>query len=160
MSETVEPAQAPQDVSAADTDVEDSTKTPTEIDWKQKSREWEKKAKANLEAANRLSALEESQKTAEQRAAERLADVEKRAAEAETRLLRFDIAKETGIPEWADDLTGHTEDEIRASAERISKRLTQLTSPKAPKPDPNQGRQTAPGASTADQFAAAVSGLL
>lgn len=124
-----------------------------EVDWKAKSREWERRAKENKAAADRLAELEEAQKTAEQKAAERLAAAERKAAEAELRALRADVAQAKGVP--AGLLTGSTEAEMNASADALlAFRGESPSSPRAPRPDPNQGRKGAGPASTGEQFAA------
>lgn len=66
---------------------------PTEtVDfWKEKAREQEKRAKANADAAKRLSEIEESQKTEQQKAAERLS-----AAETQTATLASENARLKG----------------------------------------------------------------
>ena len=126
--------------------------TAPEVDWKAKAREWERRAKENKAAADKLAELEEAQKTAEQKAAERLAEAERRAQEAENRVLRADVAQETGVP--ANLLTGNTEDELRASAAALLAFRGESTTPRAPKPDPNQGRGGALNVSTEQLFAA------
>ncbi|MEU1761680.1 hypothetical protein [Micromonospora sp. NPDC005652] len=65
-----------------------------EIDWKAKARDWERKAKANASAAQRLVEIEEANKSEAEKAAERLAKAEKAAQEAEARALRREIALE------------------------------------------------------------------
>src|SRR5690606_2405134 len=69
-----------------------STDEPAQDDvgWKAEARKWEKRAKANAEAAKRLAEIEaEAEKVAE-----RLAKAECAAAEAEARALRREIALE------------------------------------------------------------------
>lgn len=77
-----------------------------ETDWKAEARKWEDRAKENLAkaktnetAAQRLAEIEEANKTAEQKAAERLAEAERRAAELEARANRATVANEHGVPE-------------------------------------------------------------
>ena len=55
-------------------------------------------AKANADAAKRLAEIEEANKTAEQKAAERLAEAERKAIEIEARATRAEVAAATGIP--------------------------------------------------------------
>lgn len=69
-----------------------------DIDWKAKAREWERRAKDNKSAADKLAQIEEAQKTAEQKAAERLAEAERKAAEAEFRASVATIAATSGVP--------------------------------------------------------------
>ena len=55
-------------------------------------------AKANADAAKRLAEIEEANKTAEQKAAERLAEAERKAVAIEARATRAEVAAATGIP--------------------------------------------------------------
>lgn len=95
-----------------------------EVDWKAKSREWERKAKANADAARRLSAIEESQKTEAQRQSERIAALEAETAEARADALRMRVAAKHGISE--DDaalfLTASDEETITRQAVRLAAR--------------------------------------
>lgn len=107
---------------------------PTEtVDfWRNKSRDWEKRAKANAEAAARLAQLEESQKSFEARIPE---------LERENARLRVALAK--GLPvDLVDRLRGDTEDELAADADSLLA-LVKPDAPRLPAPDPSQGR-TAP----------------
>lgn len=65
---------------------------PDEIDWKAKARDWEKRAKANATAAQRLAEIEEASKSEADKVTERLAKAEKAVQEAEARALRREIA--------------------------------------------------------------------
>ena len=87
-------AEATATESEAATEQQQSEKKPTEtVDfWKQKAREQEKRAKENADAAKRLAEIEESQKTEADKAAERTAQAEKRAIEAEAKVLRREVA--------------------------------------------------------------------
>lgn len=104
-----------------------------ETDWKARSREWEAKAKANKDAADRLAALEEANKSEAQKAAERLAEAERRAVEAEARVLRREIALEHSLSrEDAALLDAITdEDAMRALAERLSRQVEDNSKPGA-----------------------------
>jgi hypothetical protein len=61
---------------------------------RKESAKYRTEAKANAEAAKRLAEIEESQKTEAQKAAERLTKAEQRAAEAEAKVLRREVALE------------------------------------------------------------------
>jgi hypothetical protein len=151
--ETTTPEVAETPASEADT----ATPKPTEtVDfWKQKAREQEKRAKENSEAAKRLTELEESQKTEYQRLTDR-ADAEyRRAQEAEMKLLRHEVAAETGVPATAlRFLTGNTREEIEASAKDVLDLIGDAGKPRTPKPDLNQGRPAAEATSKVAQFEA------
>jgi hypothetical protein len=99
--------------------------------------------------AAKLAELEEAQKTAEQKAAERLEAAERKAAELEAKATRAEVAAETGVP--AGLLAGATREELEASAAAL---LAFKGATNTPKPDPSQGAKGKQGsASTADQFA-------
>ena len=101
----------------------DATEPPKQddTDWKSRSRDWERKAKANKAAADELAALKEQQMTAEQRAAERERKAEARIQEAEARATRREIALDYSLDKQdamlLDDLTD--EDAMRRLAKRL-----------------------------------------
>jgi thioesterase domain-containing protein len=118
MSET-----APESV-APDAPAQEQPKPEVEIDWKAKAREWEKRAKENKSAAEKLAEIEEANKTEAQKAAERLAAAEKDAAAARAEALRFRIASKFSIGDEDADLflTGTDEETLTRQAERLSAR--------------------------------------
>lgn len=85
------------------------------------SRKWEERSKANADAAKRLAEIEDASKTEAERSAERLAAAEKRAAEAEARTHRLDVALEFRLDKkdaaLLDAMTD--EDAMRALAQRL-----------------------------------------
>lgn len=88
--------------------------------WKQKAREQEARAKANAEAATKLAAFEDRDKTEAQRLAERAEAAEKRANETEARALRLEIAAEKGLtPAQAKRLVGASREELEADADDL-----------------------------------------
>ena len=93
-----------------------------EVDWKAKSREWERKAKANAGAAQRLAEIEEANKTEAQKAAERLAKAEQTAKDAEARVLRREVALEHKLGKDDAALLDSIidEDAMRALAARLA----------------------------------------
>lgn len=112
-----------------------------EIDWKAKAREWEKRAKENKSAADKLAEIEEASKTEAQKAADRLAAAEKAAADASTSLARLEVALAKGLtPSQAKRLVGNTREELEADADELLKDIGDAARPRAPKPDPTQGR--------------------
>lgn len=120
------------DVTATDatgTETTDQQPKPSEtVDyWKQKSRENEKQAKANADAARRLAEIEESQKTEAQKTADRLAAAEKDAADARAEALRLRIASKFGIGDEDADLflSGTDEATLTRQAERLAGRETE-----------------------------------
>lgn len=68
-------------------------------------------------AADRLSQLEEANKTEAQKTADRLAAAEKRAAELEVKALRAEVAAAKGVP--ANLLTGSSQEELEAAADAL-----------------------------------------
>ncbi|MFF4779417.1 hypothetical protein ACFY05_42040 [Microtetraspora fusca] len=105
-----EPAQAPE------------TTPAEEIDWKAKAREWEKRAKENKTAADKLAEIEEANKTEAQKLTERATKAEERATEAEARALRREVALEHRLGKddaaLLDAITD--EDAMRRLAERLA----------------------------------------
>lgn len=92
-----------------------------EIDWKAEARKWEQRAKENSAAAKRLADIEEANKTAEQKAAERQAELEAKVKAYELRDQIAGWAKEivkgSSIP--AEALRGSTEEELREHFEQL-----------------------------------------
>jgi hypothetical protein len=85
--------------------------------WKALSRKNEERARENAEKAKKLDEIEEQSKSEVQKAIEAREAAEKRAANLEVKALRASIAASKGIdPEL---LTGSTEEEITASADRL-----------------------------------------
>lgn len=106
--------------------------------WKALARKHEGNAKANAEAASRLAALEESQKTEQQKLAERADKAEREAAAARAETIRFRVAAAKGVP--AELLSGSTEEELTAAADRLIEfRGGNQTAPA--RPDLRQGAQ-------------------
>ena len=96
-----------------------------EVDYKAKyeetlanSRKWEGRAKENSQAAARLAEIEEASKTAEQKAAERLAELEAENTRfktaAQVAAWKAEVAKAAGVPIEA--LAGDTLEAIEAHA--------------------------------------------
>lgn len=152
---------APETDATAEDQADETKPTETVDFWKQKAREQEKRAKANAEAAQKLAEIEEANKTEQEKQAERLAELEREAQAARAEALRFRVASKFGVSDEDADLflTGTDEETLTRQAERLAARDEDAGKPRAPKPDPNQGRQTTGAPSTADQFAAAVGEL-
>lgn len=137
MSESVETA-APAESGATETTAAEATpEAPAqETDWKTEARKWEQRAKENLAkvnelspAAARLAEIEESNKTAEQKTAERVAALEEadRSKDAtitglEAKLIRYEVAASKGLDlKAALRLQGSTREEIEADADDFAK---------------------------------------
>jgi hypothetical protein len=139
------------------TDAKSDAPKPTEtVDfWKSKAREQEKRAKDNADAARRLAEIEEASKTEAQKAADRLATAEKSAADATAALARLEVALDKGLtPSQAKRLVGTTREELEADADELLKDIGDAARPRAPKPDPTQGR--APSTTPLDPRAADI----
>lgn len=108
--------------------------------WKSLARQHEKTAKANAEAARKYAEIEDSQKTEQQRLAERLAEAEQRAAQAEIGRARLLAAATYNIPaSLLDRISGGTEDEINESAQALSEEIERVVAERlaaAPPPPP------------------------
>lgn len=118
--------QAVQGADGAGADAATQPDGPKETDWKAMARKWEERAKRDHAAALRLAEIEESQKSAEQKAAEKIAAAEARIAEFETREKvagwKAEVSKDTGVPIAA--LAGSTLEEIQAHAEILKPLIT------------------------------------
>ncbi|AEI11824.1 hypothetical protein [Cellulomonas gilvus] len=100
--------------------------------------EREARAKAEADLAQLRKEIEDSKKSAEQRAADDLAQAQRDAAAADLRALRYEVAAAKGLDlQLAPRLTGATKAELEADAEAL-KALIPTTAP-TPKPDPSQG---------------------
>lgn len=132
------PGQAPAEPGTPAPTPAPAPETPAQepTDWKAEARKWESRAKENLAkvtelspAAARLAEIEEANKTAEQKAAERFealekSDREKEAAiaEREAKLLRYEVAAAKGLDlKAALRLQGTTKEEIEADADEFAK---------------------------------------
>jgi hypothetical protein len=105
---------------------------------KRDKRAAEKRA-SDLES--RLKEFEDRDKTEAQKLAERADAAERRAVEAEASLARFQVALEEGLtPSQAKRLVGTTVEELRADAQELKADLAAASQPRAPRPDPSQGR--------------------
>lgn len=92
--------------------------------WKAMSRRHEATAKANAEAARKFAEYEESQKSEQQRIADRLAAAEERAVAAEIGRARLLAAAAYNIPTvLLDRLGGKSEEEINDAAQELSREL-------------------------------------
>jgi len=98
--------EAPQPTETTET-VEQPQGETTETDWKAEARKWEnraKAAKADSDAAQKWREYEKSQKPEQERLADELAQAKSEATEASTKLMKYEIANQKGIPGDAIDL--------------------------------------------------------
>ncbi|MFE1170448.1 hypothetical protein [Nocardiopsis sp. NPDC058789] len=130
------------------------------IDWKAKSREWEKRAKANAGAAKRLEEIEDAKKSEVERATGKQQRAEKERDDAVAKLLRYEVATAAGLPlSVAHRLQGATAEELEADARELVKLLADKKEAERKENlvDPSAGRGSSAGSSTAEQFAAMFS---
>lgn len=130
-------------------------------DWKEQARKWESRAKADRDAAAKWREFELSQKSDIEKMNDELAQARTAASEASVKLARYEVATRKGIPAEAIDLlVGTSVDEMEATADKLLSLMAEQSKPTAPKLDLNQGKSSANGVSTADQFASALSNIL
>ena len=111
-------AASAQEISAAAED------TAQQVDWEAEARKWkelsrknESRMKENAEKARLYDEAQEQGKSELQKAQEAAAKAEARAAAMEAEAMRAKVAAATGVD--ADLLSGSSEEELRASAERL-----------------------------------------
>ncbi|RTE48820.1 hypothetical protein [Actinobaculum sp. 352] len=88
-----------------------------ETDWKALARKWEARAKANQDAAQRLAALEDAQKTDAQKNADALAKATADLEAANARVKAYEAAARTGVPV---DLLVASDGDVDALADRFA----------------------------------------
>lgn len=100
---------------------DDKPDPQAEIDkWKALARKHEQQAKANADAAKKLSELEDAGRSEIEKAAAKVAEAEKRATEAEARALRMEVAQERGLDaKQVKYLSGGTREELEANAAQL-----------------------------------------
>lgn len=103
-------------------------------------------------AKGRLDEIEESNRTEVEKAQGKLTKAEERAAAAEAKLARFEVAKDKSVPAAAVDfLQGNTREELEASADKLLELVKKEEGGDTP-PDFNGGpREPAPENKTPDQ---------
>lgn len=116
----------------------------TEVDWKAQARKWEARAKdaqADRELAAKWREYENNQKSEHEKLADELARVKAEASEASSKLLRYEVASQKGIP--SDALTllnGSSREELETAADTLLSLIADQSKPKTPRPDDNQGK--------------------
>lgn len=122
--QTDEPAEPEQ----PDTGSDDGGDASAEVEkWKALARKHEQQAKKNADAAKRLSELEDSQKSEIEKVTDKATQAEQRAAEAEAKALRFEVAADKApegmaaakVRKLAQFLTGTTQEELEEQADEI-----------------------------------------
>jgi hypothetical protein len=116
------------EASATETPAESTDQQPKPTEtvefWKQKAREQEKRAKENADAAKRLTEIEDAQKSEAQKAADRIAALEKELTTSHLAALRARVQAKHGIDDEDADLflTGSDEATLTRQAERLAGR--------------------------------------
>lgn len=110
--------------SAQETPAAAAEDTAKQVDWEAEARKWkelsrknESRMKENAEKARLYDEAQEQGKSELQKAQEAAAKAEARAAAMEAEAMRAKVAAATGVD--ADLLSGSSEEELRASAERL-----------------------------------------
>lgn len=108
------------------------------------AREWEKRAKANVEGATKYAEWQESQKTEQQRLADAKTTAERELADLRSANARLMAAATHKLPPDLIDLLGSgTDEEIDARAKLLAAKLAS-TAPPAPAPAPAAPASTRP----------------
>ena len=113
------------DAAATEIDQTDTSDAAgAEKDWQAEAEKWKKFARKHEDevktlrpAAARLAEIEESQKSEQQRLADRASAAEAKVAEIEARAMRAEVAAAKGIPVVL--LSGTTQEELEASADAL-----------------------------------------
>ena len=109
--------------------------------WKGLARKHEQQSKANALAAKKLTELEEKDKSESEKLTDRATVAESRAAEAELRVLKLEVAGEKGLtPSQAKRLQGTDRESLEADADELLESFKpDPDSKKTPRrrPDPN-----------------------
>ena len=110
--------------------------------WKSMSRKHEGQAKANADAAKRLQELEDANKSETQKLADKATEAEKRAAAAEAKATKYEVAAELGIQaKHLRYLHGATREEIEESAKALLEDFPEIYDAKS---DTDSGKPTRP----------------
>jgi hypothetical protein len=124
------------------------------LDAERAARKAAEKSAADLKAE--LDKLSRANESLVEKAQREATEAKEAAAKATADALRLRVAAKHGISDEDADLflTGTDEDVLTRQAERLTARNAEASSPRSPRPDPNQGRSPAGGPkSTADSFA-------
>ena len=131
-----------------------------QIDWVAEARKWEKRAKENKSAAEKLAELEQAQMTEAEKAEARIRAAEDQVAELKAANDRKDVALQYGLS--ADDaelLEGMTDaDAMRRLADRLARQAREDAAPRTPRPNPAQREGDTP-AEDKDALARAFFGI-
>jgi hypothetical protein len=124
------------------------------LDAERKARRDAEQNLASLQA--QLEKIKRADESAVEKAQREAQEAREDAAKARSEAIKLRVAAKHGISDEDADLflTATDEESLTRQAERLSARNAEATSPRAPKPDANQGRSGAGGPKTAaDSFA-------
>lgn len=111
--------------------------------WKAQARKWEKRAKENQSAAEKLKEREDAEKSELQKTEERLAEAVKANSDIESRLARSEIALEFGLSKSDADMFLHgSEEDMRQQAKKLAQLSTSTGVKSSAAFDPYQGRES------------------
>src|SRR5699024_1423663 len=120
MSESPETDNTVQPEGTTNDDQQAQSDSAQGTDWQAEARKWEKRAKENKSAADKLAEIEESKKTEIQKATERAENAEQRITQLEHDRKRLGVIAKHSIPEdYQDLIKGDTDEELVASAEKV-----------------------------------------
>jgi hypothetical protein len=120
------------DGSDAEKDAGKEPRSYPEVYVRQLRREAASHRNRTAELEEKLQEFTDRDKTEQERLAERAAAAEKRASDAETRVLRYEVAAERGLDAAAASfLTGSTREELELRAEELEKLLGDRPKPAA-----------------------------
>lgn len=132
------------DQNHTDTQQVDPNGDTAHVDWeakynemKQHSREWERKAKANKDAAEELAALKEAQMSEQEKLQQQLADAIARAdalqAEKDKKQWISEVSTETGVPsDLLELISASDRDDLMSKAEKLSDKYSTKEQPTVP----------------------------
>ncbi len=154
MGQEPEQTPAPEQAEAAESQTPESTSEPKVFDeayvrkLRAENADWRNKAKQASEEAEEL---KERDKSEGEKLVGKLTKAEQRAVDAESKLIRYEVATEKQIPADAMDLlVGATREELVAKADKILEFVA--NKPDAPAPDFDGGpREPSPDPKTPDE---------
>lgn len=158
MSEPTDEVVPPSDASTTEATTETTTDEPLGEPGKRALDAERQARKAAERQANDLAAkvreFEQAQLSETERLNAQLAEAQANAAKAQSEALRLRVASESHLPaELFEFLTGDTEEEVRAKAEKLKAATAAANAPRAPQPDPSQGAK--PGSTGPSQLSRA-----
>ena len=159
MSESSTEGQSTTEGQETNQEQEGAGATSDTTDWKAEARKWEQRAKANTEAAERLQALEDAQKSEAQKQQDALAAATAERDQLRLDLMRRDVAAKVGLPpEMAARLQGATAEELETDAQALAPLIAARQEEERRKrfEDPGAGRGSGAASTPADAFAAAL----